>query len=720
MSANERTTLSRAHRAAITGSALFLALLFTCEPSQGQVSTGAQIPQGQAAEQSQTQSPAQSSTQDASQEQQGSQEPPAAQKDLTQVSIEDLMNMDVTSVSKKDEKLSRTAAAIFVITSEDIRRSGATNIPDLLRMVPGMEVAQINANTWAVSARGFNGEFSNELLVLVDGRNVYLPTFGGVFWDVLDFPLEDIDRIEVIRGPGGSIWGANSAGGVINIITKKAGETQGAMVVAGGGNLNQGFETTQYGGKVGDTDFRVFTKYFNQDHMPSLTGQNGGDGWHNLRGGFRTDTTLGANDSLMFQGDIYTGNEGNPTMIFPSVTSPGEINVDPQVDLSGGFLQSVWDHTLSAHSSTELTVSYNAYQRNDALREGRKTFDIDFQHHIAWGSRQDFVWGAGYRDSESRSDGNLTVSLNPAHVDSQYFSSFVQDEIALVPDRFFLTLGTKLEHDYYTGFALLPSARATYALRPHQMLWAAVSRAVRTPAATDTSIRLNVAGFPGPNGVPAVVAVIGNPLYKNEDVLAYEFGYRTTLGKRLSMDFAAYYNQYNNQQTTEPAAPFFEPVPAPAHLVLPSTYQNLMHGEGHGLEATANWKVTDHWTISPGYDLARLFMQTSPLSQDPQAAAETDEGDPHVQAQIRSHAELTAKLDWDTSVYFVDRILITPVPAYTRLDSGLTWRLRERVSLSLVGQNLLRDSHLEFVDSAGASRSTLIKRSAYAKITWQL
>lgn len=628
--------------------------------------------------------------------------------------------MDVMSVSKKDEKLSRTAAAIFVITSEDIRRSGATNIPDLLRMVPGMEVAQINANTWAVSARGFNGEFSSELLVLVDGRNVYLPTFGGVFWDVLDFPLEDIDRIEVIRGPGGSIWGANSAGGVINIITKKAGETKGAMVVAGGGNLDQGFETTQYGSHVGNTDFRIFSKYSNQNHMPSLSGQNGGDGWHNLRGGFRTDTTLGANDSLMFQGDLYTGNEGNPTLVLPSVTSPGEIPVDAQVDLSGGYLQSVWNHTISAHSATKMMVSFNQYQRNDALREGRRTFDIDFQHHIAWGDRQDFVWGLGYRDSESRSDGNVTVSLDPAHVESQYFSSFVQDEITLRPDRFFLTIGTKLEHDYYTGFAVLPTARVAYAVTPHHMLWAAVSRAVRTPAATDTSIRLNFAGFTNANGVPVLIALVGNRLYKNEDVIAYEFGYRTTFGKRLSIDFAAYYNQYDNQQTTEPAAAFFEPTPAPAHLVLPSTYENLMHGEGHGLETTANWKLTDRWTISPGYDLERLFMQTSPLSQDPQAVLETDEGDPHVQAQLRSHAELSSKLDWDTSVYFVDRILFTPVPAYTRLDSGLSYRWRQGLSLSVMGQNLLKDHHLEFIDSAGASRSTLIKRSAYAKITWQL
>src|SRR5271170_6796176 len=237
----------------------------------------------------------------------------AQQQDLTQLSLADLMNVEVTSVSKKEQKLSRTASAIFVITSEDIRRSGATNIPDLLRMVPGVDVAQINGNTWAISVRGLNGRFSNELLVLLDGRNVYTPTFGGVFWDVLDTPLEDIERIEVIRGTGGTIWGANAVNGVINIITRKAAETHGGSVVAGGGNLDQGSGTAQYGGALGkNTDYRIFTKYFNQDHLPGLNGSNGGDGWHLLRGGFRADSMLSAKDTLMVQSDLYTGAEVSP------------------------------------------------------------------------------------------------------------------------------------------------------------------------------------------------------------------------------------------------------------------------------------------------------------------------------------------------------------------------------------------------------------------------
>ena len=243
--------------------------------------------------------------------------------DLGDESLEDLMNIEVTSVSKTQETLSRTAAAVFVISPEDISRSGATNIPDLLRMVPGVDVAQINANTWAINVRGFNARFSNDLLVLLDGRPVYTQTFGGVFWDVLDLPVEDIERIEVIRGPGGSVWGANAVNGVINIITKKASETHGGLVVAGGGNTDQGFGTTQYGGNVGGkTDYRVYAKYLNQDHFPDSAGQDGGDGWHLLQGGFRTDSALSVKDTLTLQGNIYSGREGTPSTYLPSVTAP--------------------------------------------------------------------------------------------------------------------------------------------------------------------------------------------------------------------------------------------------------------------------------------------------------------------------------------------------------------------------------------------------------------
>jgi iron complex outermembrane receptor protein len=644
----------------------------------------------------------------------------AQQQDLTQLSLEDLMNTKVTSVSKKKQLLSRTASAIFVISSADIRRSGATNIPDVLRMVPGVDVAQINANTWAVSARGLNGRFSNELLVMVDGRNLYTPTFGGVFWDVLDLPLEDIERIEVIRGPGATVWGANAVNGVINIITKKAAETQGVMIVGGGGNLDQGFGTAQYGGSLGkSTDYRVYTKYLNQDHMPGLVGQDGGDGWHVLRGGFRSDSSLSPKDTLMVQGDVYTGKEGSPSTFLPSVTSPGVQDIDGTVPLSGGSVYAAWDHAFSARSDTTLSISFDRYKRDDVLRETRNTFNIDFQHHFAWGARQDLVWGANYRNTDSHTHGDLSFSLNPADVNMQLFSLFVQDEIALVADKLYLTLGTKLDHNYYTGFNLLPSAHVAWIPSKNHMFWAAISQANRTPAETDTASRLNFAGFTGPGGIPALAALVGNPRFNDEALTEYEVGYRTAVLENLSIDVAAYHGHYYNQETTEPAPPFFENTPAPPHLVFPVTHENLMQGEAHGIEMALNWKATDRWTLSPGYGFEQIRMHLDPTSKDTTSVLEAEGSSPVDSAQLRSQLELVHGIAWNASAYFVDRLRSGEVPSYTRLDTGLSWRWTEGLAMSLVGQNLVKDRHLEFIDDTGSVRSTLIKRSAYAKFTWQ-
>lgn len=640
--------------------------------------------------------------------------------DLIDRSLEDLMDIKVTSVSKTEQTLSRTAAAVFVISGEEIRRSGATNIPDLLRMVPGVDVAQIDANTWAITARGLNGRYSNELLVMIDGRNVYTPTFGGVLWDTLDLPLEDIERIEIIRGPGGTIWGVNAVNGVINIITRKASETDGGLVVAGGGNLDQGFGTVQYGGGLGkNTDYRVFGKYLNQDHMPGPSGSDGADGWNLLRGGFRTDSQLSANNTLMVQGDLYTGEESVPTSLLPSVTSPQLQNADIISPLAGGFVQSSWKHVVSAQSDTTLQISFDRYKRNDLLDEERSTFTIDFQHHLALGSRQDIVWGAGYTFTDSRTSGQLTASLNPPNLSMQLPSAFFQDEVALIPNKLYLTVGTKLDHNLYTGLNWMPSARVAWSPSARHMFWATSSKADRIPSETDTAVRANIGGFPGPGGTPILLAFVGNPDFKNEELVAYEAGYRVTLSSQLSIDLATYYNDYSSQQTTEPSTPFFESTPAPAHEVLPVTYKNLMHGEADGFEMSVNWKAISRWTLSPGYAFETLHMHLDPSSKDTSSVSAAEGSSPANSAQLRSHLDLRHGLGWDTSAYFVDRLASGGVPSYTRLDTGLFIHCTEGLSLRVMGQNLLQDRHLEFVDTTGTTRSTLIKRSAYAKLTWQ-
>jgi len=651
--------------------------------------------------------------------------PPAAwpqqkQPDLADQSLEDLMAIQVTSVSRTEERLSRTASAIFVITQEDIRRSNALNIPDLLRMVPGVDVAQINANTWAISARGFNGEFSNELLVMVDGRTVYIPTFGGVDWDVLDIPLEDISRIEVIRGPGGAVWGANAVNGVINIITKNATETHGAMIVTGGGNLDQGFGTIQYGGEAGkSTSYRVYAKYQNIYHLPDANAHDGDDGWNMLRGGFRTDSVLTPKDKLTVQGDIYTGSQGSPTSYLPSITSPGWININTEVPLSGGFAQSIWQHTFSSRSDTTLQISYDRYTREDVLHEKRGTLNLDFQHHLAWGTRQNFVWGFDYRYSSSKTHGDLTTSLNPADLNTNLFGAFIEDEIALVRDRLYLKVGTKFEHNNFSGFNAMPTARLSWNPSVRDAFWVGISRSVETPHSTVDGLRLNFGGFTEPNGTQVLISFLGNPRFQDEDLLAYEAGYRANVSSKLSLDFAAYFNQYSKQQTTEPSTPFFETTPAPPHLVLPTTFENLMHGETHGLEISANWKVIHRWTLSPGYAFEEIHMHTSRSSVDTQTVPQTEGSNPPHSAQLRSRVELEKALVWDSSVFFVDRLLDPKIPSYTRLDSGITWHWTERMSFGVAGQNLLKDSHLEFIDPTGVTRSTLIKRGAYAKLSWR-
>jgi iron complex outermembrane receptor protein len=640
--------------------------------------------------------------------------------DLADRSLTDLMNVQVTSVSKTAEPLSRTAAAIFVITQEDIRRSGATNIPDLLRLVPGMDVAQINSNTWAISARGLNGQFSNELLVLLDGRNVYTPTFGGVFWDVLDLPLEDIERIEVIRGPGGSVWGSNAVNGVVNIITKKAADTHGALLVGGGGNIDEGFATAQYGGSLGDhTDFRVYSKYFDDNRFDNPIAGGGADGWHLLRGGFRVDSQLTERDSLTVEGDIYTGREDDPAVVLTSLFAPGPTVQDLKTDVSAGSLETTWNHAFSNRSDTKLQVSYDDYERGDTLGEGRTTFDLDFQHHIAWGQRNDLVWGLGYRYSRSESTGSLIISLIPANLATQLFSSFVQDEIAVMPNRFYVTVGTKLEHNYYTGFGLMPMVSASYSLSDNHMVWAAVSRALRTPASTDDTERVNVGGFTPPVGLPVAISVFGNRHFEDEKLLAYEFGYRTSISPRLSLDIAAFYNDYGDQQTLEPEAPFVETTPAPVHIVMPSTFENLMHGEEHGIEIAVDWKVMPRWTLTSAYDFARIHMDLNPTSRDTNSVAGDEGSDPHVQAQLRTHVDLPRGMTWDASARFVDRLVDQGVPAYTRVDTGLSWQWKERLTLSVVGQNLAQDRHLEFLDAQGNTDSTEIKRGAYGKVSWR-
>ena len=645
----------------------------------------------------------------------------AQQQDLTQLSLEDLMNTKVTSVSKKEQSLSRTAAAIVVITAEDIRRSGAANIPDLLRMVPGLDVAQINANSWAVSARGFNHQFSDKLLVLIDGRTVYTLLFAGVYWDTQDVPLEDIERIEVIRGPGATVWGANAVNGVINIITKRAADTQGGLLVASGGTQNLASGTAQYGGKIGsDASYRVFARYLDQKHLPDLEGESGADGWHLLHTGFRADARLSQKDSLTLQGDLYGGSEGAEFGHIVSIAPPVNVNVDGIEKIPGGDVLSRWNHVFSSRSDTTLQVYFDRYERNGpVISENRDTFDLDFQHHLALGARHDLIWGADYRHSSDFTVGTIDRAWIPAGCALPLFSTFAQDEIVLKPDRVFLTVGTKLENSYFSGFDVDPSARVAWTPSKQHTFWAAVSRAARDPSRREEDADINIAVFPGPGGVPAELTLLGNSDEKAEHVVAYEAGYRAQPAGAFSIDVATFFNTYTDLAETEPGSPFLVVNPAPAHLVFPLVWGNKMHGTTDGIEVSADWKVNNRWTLCPGYALLQMHLHIDPTSQNTTAVTNTEGSSPRHQAQLRSHLNLPGRLVWDASAYFVERLPAQQVPSYTRLDTQLSRQLGERLELSLVGQNLLRDRHPESNDMLTSVNPTQVKRSAYAKIVWR-
>ena len=646
----------------------------------------------------------------------------AGQRDLSQVSLEDLMNIEVTSVSKKEQKMSQAAAAIFVITQEDIRRSGAANIPDLLRMVPGMDVSQINANTWAISARGFDDQFSNKLLVLIDGRAVYTPLLGGVNWDVQNVPLEDTERIEVVRGPGATVWGANAVNGVINIVTKKAADTKGAMVTGGGGTEGQAQGTVQYGGDIKEkTNYRIFANYLNYGSLPAVGGGSGKDNWNLLHGGFRADSKISSSDSLTVQGDLYTGQEGATIIHIYSVAPPviGNLNANNQV--SGGNILGRWSHTFSSRSDTTFQFYFDKYARSGPqASETRDAIDFDFNHHFAWGSRQDVIWGAGYRRTWDTTIGTIDDSFTQPGTTLHLFNFFVQDTVTLNPDRFFLTAGTKVENSYFTGYEIEPSVRLAWTPSNRLTFWSAVSRAERSPARRDTGLIAPLAVFPDPAGsnTPVEVILFGNPKFQSEHVVAYEAGFRAQPNDRLSIDVSTFFNRYDHLETVEPGLEIFQASPLPARFVIPMTFGNLMYGSTEGGELSANLKLTDRWTLSPGYAFLEMHLHTKPSSLDTTSEAEFQGSSPQHQAQLRSHVDLSHGLSWDASAYFVSELPIQGVASYTRIDTQLKWKFAERAEFTLVGQNLLQDHHLESMDALTLVNSSLIKRSAYAKFTW--
>jgi iron complex outermembrane recepter protein len=625
---------------------------------------------------------------------------------LKQMSLEALLSQDVTSVSRAPEHYGQAPAAIQVINSEDIRRFGVSSFPQALRLADNLNVAQVSSSAWHISARGFNASVGNKLLVLMDGRSIYSPLFAGVIWNNQDYLLEDIDRIEVISGPGGTLWGANAVNGVINIVSKDSKDTQGIYAETGGGTWLQDFFGARYGGMLSsNVSFRVYGKYFDRGAQVFSDGSTAHDAWNRGQGGFRLDSDASAGNHFTAEGDGFAG--------FNDVVPGGEGTASARGYSRGGHILGRWTHSFTEESDLSVQLYYDREHVEapfqgagtvpaGVLRDDLDTYDLDFQDRFLLGSRQRIVWGAEYRFTRDMSRGAPLVSFLPAWLDQDLFSGFLQDEIKL-HDGLLLTLGTKIEHNDYTGFEYEPGVRLEYQVTEKHMLWGAISRAVRTPSRFDRDLFQ-------PNPAYGQL-LVGNDTFRSEDVIAYELGYRAELVTHVSASVNGFYNQYDHLRTLNFSS----------GSTLPLLFQNNLKGDTYGLEASLSWQALDWWRLHAGVDVLREHLTVRPGGDLSNGLGET--ADPKHQVFVRSSMDLPLRLSLDGAFRWIDTVhnnniaTAGTIPSYAELDLRLAWQATRFLEVSVVGQNLIHDQHPE----AGFPDATQeqIVRGVYGKLAFR-
>ncbi|MBN1141147.1 MAG: TonB-dependent receptor [Deltaproteobacteria bacterium] len=638
----------------------------------------------------------------------------AVPPDYTRLSIEELMEIEITSAAKMPQQLSKAAAAIFVITAADIRRSGVTSIPEVLRMAPGLQVARIDSNRWAISSRGFNDLFANKLLVLIDGRTVYSPLYSGVHWDVQDTLLEDIERIEVIRGPGAALWGANAVNGVINILTKNARDTQGGLVTAGAGTEERGFGGLRYGGSLGEKGhYRVWGNYSNRDDSVFVQDGDGADEWEKVQGGFRFDRQ-GAKNLLTLQGDAYYAEEGT-TITETSLTPPYNEVSNLKAIIKGGNLLGRWNHQFSDKSNLRLQLYYDRSDRDLSFYHNIcDTADLDFQLRFPLGERHDVIAGLGYRLIHDDIATTYVIVTDPDSRTDQLFSAFVQDTVTLIRDELLLTLGSRFEHNDYSGFEIQPSIRLAWTPTRNFTLWGAASRAVRTPSRIDHDSRVNPFVLPNGGGMPTVISRLPNDDLDSEKVYAVEWGLRFIPSPRVAVDLAAFFNIYEDLVTFESLPPFVETSPEPVHLVIPEQKQNGGDGKTWGFELACDWRPLDWWQLKAAYTFLRMSL-------DPDGGTlSSDEGNsPRHQISLQSRLDLGEKTTFDLWLRYVDNLPDLGIHSYFGLDARLGYQVAQNLELAVVGQNLLDGRHQEYAFFQNAGNALEMERGVYGKLTWK-
>lgn len=592
--------------------------------------------------------------------------------------MEELMNVEVTSVSRKPEQLNETASAIQVISSEDIRFSGATSLPEILRLASNLQVAQANSSQWAISARGFNSVLANKLLVMIDGRTVYTPMYAGVFWDIQNVMVEDIDRIEIISGPGGSLWGANAVNGVINVITKKSDESQGVYYSRAMGNYLKSYDALRYGGQIGENlTYRIYGSAIQRDNTVLFDESDANDEWNFAQAGFRMDWNPSKKDLLTLQSDYYQG-KPNP-----------DGNLDP-VKTFGGNILGRWSHEISERSDYQVQFYYDETYRDFGgnFSERLATYDLDLQNRIEIGNNHELVWGMGIRLMDQHMENRELFGFFPADRTMHLFNIFVQDEIVLVKDKLDFTLGTKIEHNSFTGFEFQPSAQLSWKTSEKQILWSTVSRAVRTPSRIDGEFKLFLA--------PEVPLFAGNDNYISAELLAYELGWRLQLRNKLSLSVSTFYNIYDNLRGAGDG--------------MPIVFTNSISGESYGVEFLSNYQINSKWRLRGGYTYFEKSLRVEEGNRDPK-----EYHDPEHQFQIQSYLNLPGNIELGTFFRYVGALSDSEVPEYFGLDVRIGWKINEVFELSVVGQNLLNAYHIEFIPESPSARK--IERNIYGRIT---
>ncbi len=643
---------------------------------------------------------------------------PDDNQSLKSLSLEQLGNLEVTTVTKEPEVIWKTPAAIFVITQQDIQRSGATNIPEALRLAPGVEVARISGDEWAIGIRGFGSRLSRSVLVLIDGRSVYSTFTAGVYWEVQDTLIEDIDRIEVIRGPGGTIWGPNAVNGVINIITKHTKDTQGGLLSAGGGNVEQGFAEARYGAGNGKNfTYRIYGKAFDRSSEFHPDGVNYDD-WQGGQAGFRMDWSAHNRDNYTLQGDLYDQSFGESVQA-TTYDPPATYILNGDGHLAGGNMLFRWKRTLGDGKDFQLNAYYDRTTRHELnFGDDRNTVDIDFLDRFRL-PRQQISWGLELylsHGDEIEVVSGLTF-VPPVRTD-QLYTAFLQDEITLVNNRLALLAGTKVLKTNYTGVLWEPSVRLLYTPSSTQTVWAAYTHAVRTPADVERDFFLSSYLGQGPGGLPYFARFNANPLFRSEDLNGYELGYRRLISSKLYVDIAGFFNQYANLFSEDIIGPtFVETDPAPTHLLLPANFGNGLKGTTEGGEIASEWRPATFWRLRGSYSFLEMHIKKGPGSTDIGSAPGVQGSSPQHELLLQSGFDLPKSITADLQIRYVSSLPAQKVPSYWTGDLSLGWGVTEHLRLSAVGQNLFQPYHYEALyDPLGLVG---IKRSIFGRATWQ-